>query len=67
MGAGNAMGGEIADISIIVKMIRVMTLVPVLLILSWWIAARAKKAQVREPTERKGKWLCHGSPSDSSQ
>ncbi len=28
VGAGNAMGGEIADISIIVKMIRVMTLVP---------------------------------------
>ena len=44
VGAGNAMGGEIADISIIVKMIRVMTLVPVLLILSWWIAARAKRS-----------------------
>ncbi len=43
VGAGNAMGGEIADISIIVKMIRVMLLVPVLLILGWWVAARLRK------------------------
>ncbi len=43
VGAGNAMGGEIADISIIVKMIRVMLLVPVLLILGWWMAARLRK------------------------
>lgn len=43
VGAGNAMGGEIADIAIIVKMIRVMLLVPVLLILGWWVAVQARK------------------------
>lgn len=43
VGAGNAMGGEIANVSIIVKMIRVMMLVPVLLILGWWVATKAKK------------------------
>ena len=43
VGAGNAMGEEIAGISIIVKMIRVMLLVPVLLILGWWAAASARK------------------------
>lgn len=41
VGAGNAMGEEIAGIAIIVKMIRVMLLVPVLLILGWWSARRA--------------------------
>ena len=55
VGAGNAMGGEIADISIIVKMIRVMTLVPVLLILSWWIAARAKRSAGAGADGKKGK------------
>lgn len=43
VGAGNAMGEQIADIAIIVKMIRVMLLVPVLLILGWWVAAKARK------------------------
>lgn len=43
VGAGNAMGEEIAGVSIIVKMIRVMLLVPVLLILGWWAASRVKK------------------------
>lgn len=43
VGAGNAMGEEIAGIAIIVKMIRVMLLVPVLLILGWWVAASARK------------------------
>lgn len=38
VGAGNAMGGEIANVAIIVKMIRVMLLVPVLLILGFWVA-----------------------------
>lgn len=42
VGAGNAMGGEIANVSIIVKMIRVMMLVPVLLVLGWWAASQAK-------------------------
>lgn len=43
VGAGNAMGAEISNVSIIVKMIRVMLLVPVLLILGWWVAANARK------------------------
>lgn len=43
VGAGNAMGQEIADTAIIVKMIRVMLLVPVLLILGWWVAAKMRK------------------------
>lgn len=43
VGAGNAMGGEIANVAIIVKMIRVMMLVPVLLILGWWVATKADK------------------------
>lgn len=41
VGAGNAMGEDIAKVSVIVKMIRVMMLVPVLLILGWWIASRS--------------------------
>lgn len=53
VGAGNAMGDQIADIAIIVKMIRVMLLVPVLLILGWWVAARAKKSSGEKA--RKGK------------
>lgn len=38
VGAGNAMGTEIGSISIIVKMIRVMMLVPVLLVLGWLVS-----------------------------
>lgn len=40
VGAGNAMGEEIASVSIIVKMIRVMLLIPVLFILGYWVAMR---------------------------
>lgn len=40
VGAGNAMGTEISNVAIIVKMIRVMLLVPVLLILGFWVARR---------------------------
>ncbi|MBD5194948.1 MAG: YeiH family putative sulfate export transporter [Bacteroides sp.] len=43
VGAGNAMGEEVAGVAIIVKMIRVMLLVPVLLVLGWWGASRKKK------------------------
>lgn len=43
VGAGNAMGDQVADIAIIVKMIRVMLLVPVLLVMAWWLAAKASK------------------------
>ena len=41
-GAGNAMGAEIADGAVIVKMIRVMMLAPVLLIMSLLLARRTK-------------------------
>lgn len=44
VGAGNAMGGDIASVAIIVKMIRVMLLVPVLIILGFWLAAKAAKS-----------------------
>lgn len=37
--AGAAMGPEVAPTAVIVKMIRVMMLVPVLLIFAWWIAS----------------------------
>lgn len=41
VGAGNAMGPEVSDVTVIVKMIRVMLLVPVLLILGFWVARSA--------------------------
>lgn len=43
VGAGNAMGDQIANTAIITKMIRVMLLVPVLLVLGWWAATAARK------------------------
>ena len=43
VGAGNAMGKEISDVAIIVKMIRVMMLVPVLLITSFMVSRAAVK------------------------
>ena len=53
VGAGNAMGDEIANVAIITKMIRVMLLVPVLLILGWWAAASAcKRFKAASPGER---------------
>ncbi len=44
VGAGNAMGTEISNVAIIVKMIRVMLLVPVLFSLGYWIALQAPKS-----------------------
>ena len=41
VGAGNAMGDDIAATTVIVKMIRVMMLVPVLLVLGIWVARRS--------------------------
>lgn len=41
VGAGNAMGPEVSNPAIIVKMIRVMMLVPVLLVLAWSMARKA--------------------------
>lgn len=45
VGAGNAMGKEISDVAIIVKMIRVIMLVPVLLVLSYLISLARRKLQ----------------------
>ncbi len=42
VGAGNALGNDIASTTVIVKMIRVMMLVPVLLLLGVWAARRAR-------------------------
>ena len=42
VGAGNAMGAEIADGAVIVKMIRVMMLAPVLLVMSLLLTRRTK-------------------------
>ena len=44
VGAGNAMGPDVANVAIIVKMIRVMLLVPVLLVLGWWVARPAARS-----------------------
>lgn len=44
VGGGNAMGTDVSNVAIIVKMIRVMLLVPVLLILGFWIARRNSKS-----------------------
>lgn len=54
VGAGNAMGEQVGGVSVIVKMIRVMLLVPVLLVLAVWAARRVKTAGV-EDGEAKGK------------
>lgn len=43
VGAGNAMGKDVSDNAIIVKMIRVMMLVPVLLVISWDVARQARR------------------------
>ena len=42
VGAGNAMGTAVSNVCVIVKMMRVMLLVPVLLVLAWWVATRKK-------------------------
>ena len=68
VGAGNAMGGEISDTAIIVKMIRVMMLVPVLLVLGYAIsrmrAKRSAEDSLAENDGRKGKisvpWFAFG-------
>lgn len=65
VGAGNAMGDQIAATTVIVKMIRVMMLVPVLLILGVWVARRAATPGEGDATEGgKGKvavpWFAFG-------
>lgn len=53
VGAGNAMGTDVSNSAIIVKMIRVMMLVPVLLILGFWVARRGNDGGVADG--KKGK------------
>lgn len=53
VGAGNAMGEDISKTTVIVKMIRVMMLVPVLLILGWWAAKSGKQAMTKDPSAKK--------------
>ena len=55
VGAGNSMGQDVANVAIIVKMIRVMMLVPVLLFLSWWAARKVKASVVTGSDNSKGK------------
>ena len=54
VGAGNAMGTEIQDTATIVKMIRVIMLVPVLLVLAFTVRPQEETA-VAQPQSRKGK------------
>lgn len=61
VGAGNAMGGEVANVSVIVKMIRVMLLVPVLLVLGFWAARRnAKSSEGGEKGKVAVPWFAFG-------
>ncbi|MDE6126708.1 MAG: putative sulfate exporter family transporter, partial [Muribaculaceae bacterium] len=63
VGAGNALGDQIASTTVIVKMIRVMMLVPVLLVLGVWAARRARMSAKGEAVG-KGKvavpWFAFG-------
>lgn len=52
VGAANAMGPEVSNTAIIVKMIRVMMLVPVLLIIAWVVS---KSLKSNTSTESEGK------------
>lgn len=53
VGAGNAMGQGVSNTAIIVKMIRVMMLVPALLVISWTVARNLTKRDAAE--QAKGK------------
>lgn len=55
VGAGNAMGEDVSSNAIIVKMIRVMMLVPVLLIISYSVARRTLSVQAGDSRATKGK------------
>ncbi len=64
VGAGNAMGSEISDPAVIVKMIRVMMLAPVLLIMSFALARRNRKQAAGQKGAKPGKvtipWFAFG-------
>ncbi len=53
VGAGNAMGPEAASTSMIVKMIRVMMLVPVLILLAFWAGNRKSSDTPKEGSKKK--------------
>lgn len=55
VGAGNAMGSEVSSCAIIVKMIRVMMLVPVLLYLTWDVARQMRSNPSMAAEGGKGK------------
>lgn len=50
VGAGNAMGSEVSDTAIIVKMIRVILLAPVLLVMSFFIGGKPAAGEKRKIT-----------------
>lgn len=52
VGAGNAMGPEVANTAIIVKMIRVMLLIPVLFSLGYWVAVKVRRSETAEAGHR---------------
>lgn len=64
VGAGNAMGEAISNTAIIVKMIRVMLLVPVLLSLGYWVAMKSRRDNNGTASSGKGKvavpWFAFG-------
>ena len=64
VGAGNALGDDIASTTVIVKMIRVMMLVPVLLLLGVWAARRMRNGSDAGAEGGKGKvavpWFAFG-------
>lgn len=53
VGAGNAMGQGVSNTAIIVKMIRVMMLVPALLVISWAVARNLTKRDAAEQSKGK--------------
>lgn len=52
VGASNAMGKEVAEVAVIVKMIRVTLLVPVLLVFSWSARSRSESERVTADQRR---------------
>jgi len=59
VGAGNAISPETSDIAVIVKMTRVMLLVPLLILLSYFLSRKQKKSS-NEKTTIKVPWFAVG-------
>ena len=60
VGAGNAMGKEISDAAIIVKMIRVILLVPALLVISFFMAKRGVQGVAKGGSKITIPWFAIG-------